>query len=78
MPIFVKGEMFSGKVEQKAPPVETKKPQMKTQQIVRQVIETENVVSSSKYHDIHEGDLHKLVNKKSDYLNDMLDLKNNK
>lgn len=67
MAIFVKGKSFDGKVEKISPPVETKKSE------VEEIVE-----EPSRYHNIKEGDLHKLINKKSDYLNDMLDLKNNK
>lgn len=78
MAIFVKGKLFDGKVEQSAPPVETKKPEVIIKPIVRQFVEKEIMEEPSRYHNIKEGDLHKLINKKSDYLNDMLDLKNNK
>lgn len=78
MAIFVKGKLFDGKTEQNAPSVETKKPEIKIQHIVRQTIQKEIVEEPSRYHNVKEGDLHKLINKKSEYLNDMLDLKNNK
>jgi hypothetical protein len=78
MAFFVKGKLFDGKVEQTTPPVETKKPEVRTKPIVRQLVQKEIVEEPSRYHNIKEGDLHKLINKKSDYLNDMLDLKNNK
>lgn len=42
------------------------------------IVKKEIVEEPSRYHNIKEGDLHKLINKRSDYLNDMLDLKNNK
>lgn len=46
--------------------------------VTQPVLKQELVEEPSRYHNIKEGDLHKLINKKSDYLNDMLDLKNNK
>lgn len=30
--------------------------------------------NTNQYHEIHDGDLHKLINKKSSYLVDMIDL----
>ena len=46
--------------------------------IINPVLVQESVEEPSRYHNVKEGDLHKLINKKSEYLNDMLDLKNNK
>lgn len=43
-------------------------------------IEVKQVIDESpeKYHHIKEGELHKMINKKSDYLTDMLALEKNK
>jgi len=65
-------------------PVELPKPepvkiQPKPMQIIhKQVIEKEIVETPSLYHEETHGDLHKLFNKKSDYLRDILDFDSNK
>lgn len=65
-------------------PVETPKPepvkiQTKPMQIIhKQVIEKEVVEPPSNYHEETHGDLHKMFNKKSDYLRDILDFDSNK
>lgn len=43
-------------------------------------IEPETIIKEEKpkYHDIHDGDLHKLINTQSSYLSDMIDLKDYK
>lgn len=43
-------------------------------------IEPETIieVEMPKYHDVHDGELHKLINTKSSYLSDMIDLKDYK
>ena len=43
-------------------------------------IEVKRVTEESpeKYHHIKDGDLHRMINKKSDYLSDMLALEKNK
>ena len=43
-------------------------------------VEPESIVveEKPKYHEIHDGDLHKLINTKSSYLSDMIDLKDYK
>lgn len=63
MPIIVKGKMFVNQVEQE-------------QIIPPEKIEEE--IELSQYHKEQHGELEKMFNKKSDYLTDMLDLKNNK
>ena len=40
----------------------------------KQIIEE----APEKYHHIKDGELHRMINKKSDYLNDMLALEKNK
>lgn len=61
-------------------PVEEIKPeQPKPVKVIhKQVIEKEIVETPSLYHEETHGELHKLFNKKSDYLRDILDLDSNK
>jgi|LakMenEpi03Aug12_release.lakeMendotaPanAssembly.Ray.scaffolds.fasta_scaffold130035_2 hypothetical protein len=33
-----------------------------------------DIIEEPKYHEIHDGDLHKMINKKSSYLTDMINL----
>lgn len=69
----------SKKEEPKAPPTKTMsfhenlQDLRKTKQIKEVVKEPEE--NKSHYHDVHEGDLHKLHNTKSHYLNDMIGFK---
>lgn len=43
-------------------------------------VDPETIVKEEKpkYHNIHDGDLHKLINTQSSYLSDMIDLKDYK
>lgn len=73
----------SKKEEPKAPPTKTmsfheklqelRNPKPQQKQIQEVVKEPEEI--KSHYHDVHEGDLHKLHNTKSEYLNDMIGFK---
>lgn len=76
MPLIVKGEMIiNNKVEQKAPP---KKVEFNNvlDKITKNIEEAKQVIEESpQYHEVHHGDLHKLYNTKSDYLRDMVALK---
>lgn len=68
MPLIIKGSLIN-----KGVVVETTPTTIKQQEPVKEIIE-----SDSHYHEVHEGELHKLFNKKSDYLRDALDLDNHK
>lgn len=91
MPLILKhGEV--NKVESKAPPVDGYKwdndlkkmvkpeaaPTPKVEKVIIKETKPETVEEQSHYHEVHDGELHRLFNTKSDYLTDMLDLKNNK
>jgi hypothetical protein len=68
MPIILKGKLWNKTVNKKVP----------DEKITKQIIEKEIVETPSNYHEEHHGELHKLFNKKSDYLRDILDLDPNK
>lgn len=66
-------------VPNEEPKPEPVKVQSKPMQIIhRQVTEKEIVETPSHYHEEVHGELHKLFNKKSDYLRDILDFDSNK
>lgn len=78
MPIIIKGELVTNSVEEKPTPQPV---HVKWNDIVRneQPIKNEtNVETPSHYHEEVHGELHKLFNKKSDYLRDILDFDSNK
>jgi hypothetical protein len=76
MPLIVKGETIVTSVEKKpSPPVKVVKVEPV---VVRQEVKETVVELPSHYHHEVDGDLHKLINKKSDYLVDMLDFDSNK
>jgi len=92
MPIIVKGEMIFKEVEKKPTPqpmtfkwndivnrnVPVEQPKPEPVKIQRQVVEKEIIETPSNYHEEFHGELHKLFNKKSDYLRDILDFDSNK
>ncbi len=69
MPIIAKNIIIGDGIVKETP----KQPVVKKIE-VKQVIDE----SPEKYHHIKEGELHKMINKKSDYLTDMLALEKNK
>ena len=73
MPLIVKGEFKT--VEQQTPPV---KPVKIVEPVVRKEVVAETTEQPSNYHHDIDGDLHKLINKNSDYLKDMLNFQSNK
>lgn len=77
MAIIAKNIIVGG--ENKTPPIkEEVKPVLKRESIPFKDIrkEVEIAEEKPKYHEIHDGDLHKLINRKSSYLVDMIDLDN--
>lgn len=65
-------------VEENKPEPVVVKPEPVKPIIKRQVVEKEIVETPSHYHEEVHGELHKLFNKKSDYLRDILDFDSNK
>lgn len=70
-----------GEVAKPAAPAEPPK-QVSIFEKLRQqpVVEEKTIVEEApeKYHHVKDGELHKMINKKSEYLNDMLALEKNK
>lgn len=67
MAFIVKGEIY--KVEVQPPPAEIKKERFDIKIPNRPVI---NVTVVEKYKHVQDGDLHRMINKKSGYLRDMI------
>jgi hypothetical protein len=89
MPIIIKGDLVTKPVEEKPTPqplglrwndiVRNEQSKSEPVKLVRrQVVEKEIVETPSHYHEEVHGELHKLFNKKSDYLRDILDFESNK
>lgn len=78
MSVIIKGQLVTNSVEEKPTPQPLG---LRWNDIVRneQPIKNEtNVETPSHYHEEVHGELHKLFNKKSDYLRDILDFESNK
>jgi len=80
MAIIAKNLVVGGYVKEAAPPPPPKHISVfeKIRQQEFPVVENKIEEASEKYHHIKDGELHKMINTKSEYLSDMLALKNNK
>lgn len=82
MAIFAKNIIIGGETspptEELIKPIPKVEPvtfkQIKETPIVKEINKPEIIEETPTYHEIHDGDLHKMINRKSTYLTDMLDL----
>lgn len=78
MGIIAKNLVVGEHVKETAPPPPPKQvsifEKLRQQQEVVDVVEKKVEKSPEKYHHVKEGELHKMINKKSEYLSDMLAL----
>lgn len=80
MAIIAKNLVVGEHVKETAPPPPPKHVSIfeKIRQQETPVVENKVEEAPEKYHHIKDGELHKMINTKSEYLSDMLALKNNK
>lgn len=80
MPIIAKNIVVGEVVVESAPPPQSKhinifeKLRQQSQPVVEK-IEQKIEAPPEKYHNVRDGELHKMINKKSEYLNDMIGFK---